>query len=66
MRQQFVEQEAVSIDGARIGNAAAQVRPANGNVPKVTPRWFARLRVDRADWTLRAAASVIVHFRQPY
>ena len=43
--RQLVGQGAVSIDGTRIGNAAAQVRPANGSVLKVGKRRFARLLV---------------------
>lgn len=43
--RQLVEQGAVSIDGKRIGNSTAQVRPANGSVLKVGKRRFARLLV---------------------
>lgn len=44
--RQLVEQGAVSIDGTRVGDPRAQVRPADGSVLKVGKRRFARLRVE--------------------
>ena len=44
--RQLVEQGAVSIDGERIGDPGAQVRPADGSVLKVGKRRFARLRTE--------------------
>ena len=44
--RQLVEQGAVSIDGARIGDPGAQVRPADGSVLRVGKRRFARLRTE--------------------
>ena len=44
--RQLVEQGAVSIDGERVGDPGAQVRPADGSVLKVGKRRFARLRTE--------------------
>ena len=41
--RQLVEQGAVSIDGVRIAEPSAQVRPAHGSVLKVGKRRFARI-----------------------
>ena len=41
--RQLVEQGAVSIDGVRIADPSAQVRPAHGSVLKVGKRRFARI-----------------------
>ena len=43
--RQLVEQGAVSIDGVRVVDPSAQVRPANGSVLKVGKRRFARITV---------------------
>jgi tyrosyl-tRNA synthetase len=44
--RQLVEQGAVSIDGVRITDPSAQIRPAHGSVLKVGRRRFARISVD--------------------
>ncbi len=41
--RQLVEQGAVSIDGVRVADPSAQVRPAHGSVLKVGKRRFARI-----------------------
>ena len=44
--RQLVEQGAVSIDGTRVGDPGAQVRPADGSVLKVGKPRFAGLRTE--------------------